>query len=358
MAPPDVTEVEPRLFIGAEDAVEAAVADAALGVTHLVSFGYPPPSFPWDDDDADADADAVVRTLKVELEDDDDGDLLSQLPDVLAFISDGLRGGGAVLVHCHAGVSRSAAALVAHLMRARDLDPDAALALLRAKHARASPNDGFIAQLELWNAMDRKLSASSEAYRLYSLAKTARRREHDGYVAATDVRPDPGAAAEGPPGVAAAPFSGVAATTLVGPKDGGGAEAGAMIRCRRCRRLLARGTNRTPHAPGEGVDAFSWRKRRRGGGGGDGAGGAGMLGASASASAAPSPSCQNIFLEPLAWMRGVEDASVVEKKLCCPKCETKVGHFNWSGSRCSCGAWVTPSFYVQSGKVDVMPYAT
>jgi dual specificity phosphatase 12 len=57
-------------------------------------------------------------------------------------------------------------------------------------------------------------------------------------------------------------------------------------------------------------------------------------------------------------MRGVEDASVVEKKLCCPKCETKVGHFNWSGSRCSCGAWVTPSFYVQSGKVDVMPYAT
>ena len=57
-----------------------------------------------------------------------------------------------------------------------------------------------------------------------------------------------------------------------------------------------------------------------------------MLGASASASAAPSPSCQNIFLEPLAWMRGVEDASVVEKKLCCPKCETKVGHFNWSGS--------------------------
>ena len=40
----------------------------------------------------------------------------------------------------------------------------------------------------------------------------------------------------------------------------------------------------------------------------------------------------------------------------CSKCDAKVGHFNWVGCRCGCGAWVAPAFYVQSAKVDVMPY--
>ena len=67
--------------------------------------------------------------------------------------------------------------------------------------------------------------------------------------------------------------------------------------------------------------------------------------------------CQNIFLQPLAWMKGIEDdVHVVEGKLCCPRCDVKVGAFNWSGCQCSCGAWVTPAFYVQLGKVDVMQF--
>ena len=34
-----------------------------------------------------------------------------------------------------------------------------------------------------------------------------------------------------------------------------------------------------------------------------------------------------------------------------PRCDVKVGHFNWSGCQ-AVGAWVTPRF-TQSGKVDV-----
>ena len=151
--------------------------------------------------------------MSIELEDDDDGDLLTQIPAATAFIRDALRlrdanramraaavddlssssrapadpsaSPGGVLVHCHAGVSRSAAIVVAHVMRARDVDPEEALRLVRLAHPRASPNEGFLAQLSLWHTMGCKLNMADEAYRLYSVAKLAREREYNGYVNAT-----------------------------------------------------------------------------------------------------------------------------------------------------------------------------
>ena len=36
----------------------------------------------------------------------------------------------------------------------------------------------------------------------------------------------------------------------------------------------------------------------------------------------------------------------------CPKCGTRVGNFNWSGSTCSCGRWVAPAFQFPLSKID------
>jgi hypothetical protein len=36
----------------------------------------------------------------------------------------------------------------------------------------------------------------------------------------------------------------------------------------------------------------------------------------------------------------------------CPLCHQRIGAFDWSGSQCSCGEWVVPSFYVIKSKVD------
>jgi atypical dual specificity phosphatase len=53
----------------------------------------------------------------------------------------------AVLVHCSAGVSRSATIVIAHLMQTRGLSLDTALTLVREKRSIVHPNDGFVEQL-------------------------------------------------------------------------------------------------------------------------------------------------------------------------------------------------------------------
>ena len=62
--------------------------------------------------------------------------------------------------------------------------------------------------------------------------------------------------------------------------------------------------------------------------------------------------CQNLFIaEPLPWMHGCGE---MEGKLHCPKCNTKVGHYCWTGAQCSCGTWVTPAILVPVSKIDEM----
>ena len=61
------SEVEPGLWVCSEAAVPAALADRSLGITHLISIGYPPPENPagaargGDDEDGGG-----VKTLRVE----------------------------------------------------------------------------------------------------------------------------------------------------------------------------------------------------------------------------------------------------------------------------------------------------
>ena len=80
--------------------------------------------------------------------------------------------------------------------------------------------------------------------------------------------------------------------------------------------------------------------------------------------------CTSLFLEePLEWMRdglgfastsdkseGDEEeaeASIPSGKLYCPKCKNKIGSFDWAGSKCSCGKWITPAFQIQKNRVDL-----
>jgi protein-tyrosine phosphatase len=61
----------------------------------------------------------------------------------IAFINQALSYGGTVLVHCYAGVSRSATIVIAYLMQEKRLTFMDALNYLRRKRPIVCPNFGF-----------------------------------------------------------------------------------------------------------------------------------------------------------------------------------------------------------------------
>ncbi|KAH8928285.1 hypothetical protein BT69DRAFT_578976 [Atractiella rhizophila] len=66
--------------------------------------------------------------------------------------------------------------------------------------------------------------------------------------------------------------------------------------------------------------------------------------------------CTSYFLEPftLSWMDSeLEEGKLTGKLICAnEKCKAKVGHYDWKGSRCSCGCWIVPGFLIGASRVD------
>ncbi|KAI6196778.1 Dual specificity phosphatase domain containing protein [Aphelenchoides besseyi] len=77
-----------------------------------------------------------------------DSDIKSEFPRVHRFIREAVDGGGSVLIHCNAGVSRSAALGISYLMRYHQLTFAEALQQVKSVRPAVRPNDGFHRQLQ------------------------------------------------------------------------------------------------------------------------------------------------------------------------------------------------------------------
>ncbi|KAK7197376.1 hypothetical protein NESM_000685200 [Novymonas esmeraldas] len=146
----------------------------------------------------------------------------------------------------------------------------------------------------------------------------------------------------------------------------GAARHRASYTCRRCRALLFAESDVVPHDPLDGAKkTFKYRRggpSRRDGDGDDdnGSGGSGAISDAAAATA----TCTSLFLDPdqTPWVvadvheASVNGAAVEPDTLYCPnpRCRAKLGTQSWTGSQCSCGAWVTPAFRIHARAVDKM----
>eukprot|EP01105_Mastigella_eilhardi_P004685 TRINITY_DN1627_c0_g1_i1.p1 TRINITY_DN1627_c0_g1~~TRINITY_DN1627_c0_g1_i1.p1 ORF type:complete len:208 (+),score=61.21 TRINITY_DN1627_c0_g1_i1:594-1217(+) len=136
------TEVVPSLFVGAVSCSGDVAELKHLGIDHVLSVGVPPQVTA-----------SKITYKQVALGDMVTADLLGVLPEACDFIDAALaKRDSRVLVHCHAGQSRSAAVVVAWLIRARRMPYADALALLLGKRTCAAPNPGFQEQLKRWAA--------------------------------------------------------------------------------------------------------------------------------------------------------------------------------------------------------------
>ncbi|KAJ7972119.1 putative Dual specificity protein phosphatase [Quillaja saponaria] len=264
--------------------------------------------------------DLTLVRMAVPLRDMECEDLLDYLDVCLDFI-DQSRKEGSVLVHCFAGVSRSAAIITAYLMRTEHLSQEDALESLRRSCEFVCPNDGFLEQLQMFEEMGFKVDHASPIYkhfRLKVLGETYNRGEK---IDSSKFGADPGM----PTKVSS---EGEAAPEVAKKRT-------PAYRCKKCRRVVALQDHVVDHIPGEGETSFDWHKQRSGN----------------PFNKSKETDCSSVFIEPLRWMTAVEEGAM-EGKLSCAHCDARLGYFNWSGIQCSCGSWITPAFQLHKSRVD------
>ncbi|XP_051150785.1 uncharacterized protein LOC127265143 [Andrographis paniculata] len=259
--------------------------------------------------------------MAVPLRDIEHENLLDYLDVCLDFIEEG-RKKGSVLVHCFAGVSRSAAIVTAYLMKSEQLSKEDALKSLRESCETVCPNDGFLDQLKMFEEMGFKVNRTNPIYKRFRLKVLGESYNRGEKIDDSKFGADPGLPAET-----------ISSNIQTSSNE---THPSPLYRCKKCRRLIALQENVLDHVPGEGETSFEWHKRRSGN----------------PFNRSDDNECSSIFIEPLRWMTAAMEGAL-QGKLSCAHCEARLGYFNWSGIQCSCGSWITPGFQLHKSRVDI-----
>lgn len=250
------------------------------------------------------------------------------------------------------GKSRSATVLIAYLLAHHpDIapDPDVALALLRQSRPLVEPNYGFMEQLRLWHHMRCPSTidalAASPPYQRWLYQREVESARSVGkapdleWIRFEDEHPNDEQSASKEQSRA---VQGVKEEVETGERSA------VELKCKKCRRTLAKTPFILPHVP----DKFGSQasppppgltiRPHRG------------YDDKAPTDGSPASECAHHFLDPLSWMREELSQGRTEGKLECPnpKCKTLVGKYAWHGLRCSCGGWEVPGISVQKSRVD------
>ncbi|XP_054712496.1 uncharacterized protein LOC129222089 [Uloborus diversus] len=132
------TRILPFLYLGSQhDALNKEVLQHHNITYHLnVSTSCPKPDFIQDS-----------HFLRIPVIDNYSEKLLPHFPKAFQFLDKVKESGGSVLIHCLAGISRSATVAIAYVMRSLSMNSDEAYRYVKAKRATISPNFNFLGQL-------------------------------------------------------------------------------------------------------------------------------------------------------------------------------------------------------------------
>ena len=138
------SQVEPQLWLGGRPTAEDIPALEAAGVTHVLSALSSPSCA------AVQGLLAGFSTQHLVLDDAIRQDMRPAFEACIAFAEQAVadKPQGAVLMHCEAGVSRSASLMIAWLMRRDGESFLQAFERVKARRARVLPNIGFASQLQ------------------------------------------------------------------------------------------------------------------------------------------------------------------------------------------------------------------
>jgi hypothetical protein len=134
--------ITPQLYIGGYLAASDPEFIRSAGITRIVKMFEDDPGYPGGFHRHPGVAYAVYPALDLP-----EYDIHADAVSALRFIKEGVDGGERVLVHCHAGISRSATIVLLFLMVYCGLGLDQALSRLWAARPVIRPNPGFMRYL-------------------------------------------------------------------------------------------------------------------------------------------------------------------------------------------------------------------
>lgn len=127
-----------NVFLGKANSAQSYEILQELGITHILMIGYDLTAwFP----------DRGIIYKHIELEDKETTDILPTFAETAGFIGNAIKSGGRVLVHCQAGVSRSASVVIAWIMKSQGVSYMDAYWICKSRRTCIMPNRGFVAAL-------------------------------------------------------------------------------------------------------------------------------------------------------------------------------------------------------------------
>lgn len=131
---PEIDKITDKIYLGNEDGQRDLHKLKSLGVTHILNCAafvenFHPGKFIYENLDMD---DSITENLS------------KYFPKAFEFIDKS----EIVFIHCQAGISRSAAILIAYLMYDRKINFEDAFDLVKISRKKINPNSGFMKQLK------------------------------------------------------------------------------------------------------------------------------------------------------------------------------------------------------------------
>lgn len=135
-------EILPNLYLGCLLCARNRFSLQKLGITHILTIAEFKPYHP-----------EIFSYRTINIEDEASVDIFTHFEESVKFLEDAISSGGKVLVHCRAGISRSATMVAAYVMKHKKIPRDESIDFVRERRPRIFPNPGFYTQLGKWQSI-------------------------------------------------------------------------------------------------------------------------------------------------------------------------------------------------------------
>lgn len=134
----DAHEIVPGIYLGNFRVASNYTILQTIGITHVLNTAIEHPNY-------FENKGLIYKHLP--LEDSPSEDISQFFEDSYKFIDNAIQTGGKVLVHCHAGISRSTTILASYMIQRYSKSPREILRHIRSIRKIVNPNPGFVGQL-------------------------------------------------------------------------------------------------------------------------------------------------------------------------------------------------------------------